>query len=145
MTLPLTFDTIIPVLLQRVPELRSVYQWLLDGEGPPVGPYALVGSAVPFAYELCRTADRDPTRRAAAHDALRRLFEVLAEMDDSRDQFLIDLAGTGFLEVMDPDDPCFEHLMGLMPPSLAGLTWAMFGPGSGWRRRLPDGSLGPPR
>lgn len=145
MSQPLTFDTVVPALLERVPALRALYQQLLDKEGPPIGPFTLVGSAVPFAYELCRTADRDPDAAGAARDTLRHLFAVLDEMFDSNDQFLIDLAGTGFLEAMDPDDPCFEHLLALMSPPTADLVRSMFGPGSGWRRRLPDGSFGPPR
>ena len=141
---PLTFDTVITVLLERVPEMRAVYQRLLDEEGPPIEQYTLIGSAVPFAYELCRWADRDLNAAPAARDTLRRLFGILDDMFDSNDQFLIDLAGTGFLEVMDPDDPCFEHLLALMSPPLAELVWSMFGPGSGSRRRLPAGSYGPP-
>jgi hypothetical protein len=63
----LTFDNAVPALLKRVPELRPVYQRLVELEGrDAMRKYTLVGNAQHFAYDLCREAASTPDAAAKA-------------------------------------------------------------------------------
>lgn len=137
----LTWDNVIAEMLDRVPELRPVYQHLLDTEGWAIGAYTLIFEAARFAERLAVRIPAD----LEAQDTLCRLAALLEEMAASSGPYLPDLMGAGFVEALDPDAPSFEPLVGLMGPASQAQVTATFGPGSSWRCRMPDGSYGPPR
>lgn len=122
----LTFDNAVDVLLTRTPELRSVYEHLLDMEGPPIDQYNLIANTARYAEGLAPQAPDDP----AVADMLRRLAAVLEEMAASDDPYLPDLMGAGFVEAMNPDAPGFAYLVGLMGPASRAQVVSWFGPDS---------------
>lgn len=53
-------DDVVDVLLTRVPELRPVYQQLIDDEGPPVRPYGFFDRSARFAQQLAARSPNNP-------------------------------------------------------------------------------------
>jgi len=125
---PMTWENAIPALLERVPELRPVYQQLLDSEGPPIEQYTLMHAAIAFAEDLGRVAQGADTASPRAAETLRRLMDALEEMATSCDPYLPDLAGAGFVEGMDPLDPGFDYLVSLMRPATRRMVVESFAP-----------------
>lgn len=120
----LTYDNAVDVLLTRVPELRPVYQQLLDMEGPPIDQYNLIANAARYAEGLAPQASSDP----AVEDMLQRLAAVLEEMAAASDEpYLPDLMGAGFVEALNPDAPGFAYLVGLMGPASRAQVVSWFG------------------
>lgn len=122
----LTFDNAVDVLVARVPELRSIYQELLDDEGPPVRHYGFIDLSARFAQSLAALAPDDP----AGAETLHRLAAVLEEMAASKEPYLPDLMGAGFVEALDPNAPGFNYLVGLMGPASREQVVSWFGPDS---------------
>lgn len=112
-----------------MPELRPVYQQLIDDEGlyddgPPVRPYGFFDRSARFVQQLAAQNFGDP----ALEDMLRRLAAMLEEMaSDYDDSYLPDLMGAGFVEAMNPDAPGFGYLVGFMGPASRAQVVATFG------------------
>ncbi len=120
----LTFDNAVDVLLTRIPELRPVYQHVLDMEGPPIDQYNLIANAARCAEGLAPQASSDPQ----VEDMLQRLAALLEEMaSDYDDPYLPDLMGAGFVEALNPDAPGFAYLVGLMGPASRAQFVSWFG------------------
>lgn len=129
---PLTYEHAVEQMLTRIPELEPVYLRLLEEEGAPVLAFALLGDSVRFAYELCRKRGHDLDQDRQVEDTLRRLMGYLEDGLGASDPLMHDFVGTGFIEIMDPDDPCFSYLKSLMGPLSRHDTDVIFGPE--WRR-----------
>lgn len=121
----LTYYNVVEVLLARVPELRPVYQHLLDLEGSPIDQYNLIANAARYAEGVAPQAPSDPQ----VEDMLQRLAALLEEMaSDYDDHYLPDLMGAGFVEAMNPDAPGFAYLVSLMGPASRAQVVSWFGP-----------------
>lgn len=117
---------VVDVLLIRVPELRPVYQQVLEDEGLPVPQYGVFSRSARFAQQLAARSSNDP----AVEDMLRRLMAMLEEMVASDDQYLHDLMGAGFVEAMNPDAPRFDYLVKFMGPASRAMVAMLFGSGA---------------
>lgn len=137
MTEPLMFESAVSQILERVPELESDsrYLMMLENEGTPIQRYTLMWVAERLTYDLCRALQQEAERFQQAEDTLRRILALVEEGLRSDDQNLRDLMGTGFLEIMDPDDPCFATLKAHMGPLTQAEVATTFGPG--WHRTRP--------
>jgi hypothetical protein len=63
--------------------------------------------------KLAPQVPSDPT----VEDMLRRLAAMLEEMATSKEPYLPDLMGAGFVEAMNPEAPGFDYLVGLTGPA----------------------------
>lgn len=106
----LTYDSFIPLLLQKLPELLPLYEEHMDDNFNELLPHVLFGDITRFVV-----SSYEEKKNLAS---LQRIFTLLDKAIQSKDNELRILISVSFLENLPQDKVCFPEIKRLLSPAL---------------------------
>ena len=112
----LSYENIVDVLIEKVPELRLVLEEHLHDQGGELLRHVFFGDLTRFVMRQVRS--RVTGIDSSSSNTLARILDVLEQASISPDDNLRDLVGVSFLENLDPSDDGYEELKAVLGPNL---------------------------